>query len=78
VVIAGVTVIAAVLAPVFQLYDVPPEAASVALSPIRIIPSLSAAPDISVTDMEATGTAFTVTAELAMAEHPFALVTVTV
>ena len=59
---SGVTTSAAAAAPVFQRYDVPPDAVRVALAPIRIIPSFRD-PELSVTDMEGVGSELTVMAE---------------
>ena len=61
--VLGETVIAAVVCGgvVFQLYEVPPLAVSVALSPVQIVPSLGVLPDMSVTTMDGVGNAFTVT-----------------
>ena len=56
----GVTVMAAVVAPVFQEYVVPPLAVSVAEAPMQIVPSLGV-PEVSVTAMDAVGNALIVT-----------------
>jgi len=61
---------AAVVAPVLQLYPVPPLAVSVVLSPAQILA------DAGVID--GVGNAFTVTVAPVLAVHPAALVTVTV
>ena len=67
-----------VVAPVFQAYDVPPEAVNVADDPApHTDPSLEM-PDVSVTAMEPVGSVFTVTVEVAVAVQPMLFVTVTV
>jgi hypothetical protein len=63
-------VIAAVVAPVLQLYPVPPLAVRVVLSPTQILAEAGV--------IEAVGKEFTVTVALVLAVHPAALVTVTV
>jgi hypothetical protein len=65
----GLTVIAAVVAPVFQEYVVPPLAVSVVLAPLQIV---------VVPAMAALGNGLTVTAAEAVAVQPKELVTVTV
>ena len=62
--------IAAVVAPVLQVYPVPPLAVSVVLSPTQILADTGV--------IEAVGKEFTVTVALVLAVHPAALVTVTV
>ncbi len=62
--------IAAVVAPVLQLYPVPPLAVSVVLSPAQILAEAG--------DIDGVGNAFTVTVAPVLAVHPAALVTVTV
>jgi hypothetical protein len=52
VVTVGATVIAAVVLPLFQKYVPPPLAASVALEPAQMIPSLLVIPDVSDTVTE--------------------------
>ena len=67
----GATVVAAVASPLFQLYDAPPEAVSV----VEDVVQFSALTPV----MAAVGgEVFTVTACVAVAVQPFALVTVTV
>ena len=53
-------------------------AASVALAPIQIIPSLGWLPELSDADMAGVGRSFTVIVLVDVALHPLALVTVTV
>jgi hypothetical protein len=65
----GLTVMAAVVAPVLQEYVPPPTAVNVVLAPLQIT---------EVPVMLAVGNGLTVTALVAVAVHPFALVTVTV
>ena len=77
-VVVGITVMAAVAAPVLHTYVVPPEAVSVAEAPLQMIPSLLATPEVSVTAMAGVGSGFTVMVVEAVAEQPAALVTVTV
>ena len=69
--------IEAVVAPPGQEYVPPPLAVRVALAPTQMMPSLFAAPEVSVTDMDAVGSGFTVIVVLAVAVQPF-VVTVTV
>jgi len=78
--VLGETVIAAVVCGgvVFQLYEVPPLAVSVALSPVQIVPSSGVMPDISVTTMDGVGSATTVTVAVVAEEQLLASVTVTV
>ena len=73
----GVTVMAAVVAPVFQEYVVPPLAVSVAEAPMQIVPSLGV-PEVSVTAMAAAGAGLTVMVVVAVAVQPLAFVTVVV
>ena len=73
----GVTVMAAVVAPVFQEYVVPPLAVSVAEAPIQIVPSLGV-PEVSVTAIVAVGRGLTVIVDVAVAVQPLAFVTVVV
>ena len=75
---SGETLIAAVDAPVLQLYDDPPEAVRVAEAPLQIVPSSFATPDVSVMETDATGKSITVMVCEATAVQLFALVTVTV
>ena len=63
------TVIAAVVAFVFHKYEVPPVAVNTLLPPVQ----MACVPLIA-----ATGNGFTVNTRVAVAEHPFAFVTVTV
>ena len=67
----GATVVAAVASPLFQLYDAPPEAVSV----VEVVVQFSAVVPVIAT---VGGAVFTVTACVAVAVQPFALVTVTV
>ena len=76
-VLAGVTVISAVVTPVLQEYVPPPIAVSVAEAPAHIVPSLLVVPDVSVTLMEVVGKGFTVIVTEA-AEEQLPTVTVTV
>jgi hypothetical protein len=69
VVATGATVIAAVGAPVFHRYAVPPEAVNVELAPLQVV---------SVAGVILAVTVVTVTVAAAVAEQPAALVTVTV
>ena len=69
--------IAAVVAPVFQEYVVPPEAVSVAEDPSQIVPSFGV-PEVSMTAIEAAGTGLTVIVEVAVAVQPLPFVTVAV
>ena len=55
----GVTVMSAVVAPVFQEYVVPPLAVSVAEAPMQIVPSFGV-PEVSVTVIVAVGRGLTV------------------
>ena len=73
----GVTVMAAVVAPVFQEYVVPPLAVSVAEAPMQIVPSLGV-PEVSVTAIAAVGAGLTVMVVVAIAVQPLAFVTVAV
>ena len=68
---------AAVVAPVFQEYVVPPLAVSVAEAPMQIVPSLGV-PEVSVTAMAAAGAGLTVMVVVAVAVQPLAFVTVAV
>ena len=74
----GDTLIAAVVEPLLQLYVPPPEAVSVAVAPAQIVPSLLVAPDVSVTEMDAEGSGFTVITCAEVAVQVLASVTVTV
>ena len=65
------------VAPPGQEYVPPPLAVRVALAPAQIIPSLFVAPEVSVTDIDADGSGFTVMVVLAVAVQPL-VVTVTV
>ena len=73
----GVTVMSAVVAPVFQEYVVPPLAVSVAEASMQIVPSLGV-PEVSVTAIEAAGAGLTVMVVVAIAVQPLAFVTVAV
>ena len=73
----GVTVMSAVVAPVFQEYVVPPLAVSVAEASMQIVPSLGV-PEVSVTAIEAAGAGLTVIVVVAVAVQPLAFVTVAV
>ena len=73
----GLTVIAAVVAPVLHKYAVPPEAVIVADPPAQRTPSFTPEPELSDTDVVEVGRAFTVIVELVAAEQPFEFVTVT-
>ena len=73
----GVIVMAAVVAPVFQEYVVPPLAVSVAEAPMQIVPSLGV-PEVSVTAIVAVGRGLTVIVDVAVAVQPLAFVTVAV
>ncbi len=69
--------IAAVVAPVFQEYVVPPEAVSVAEDPSQIVPSFGV-PDVSVTAIAGEGAGLTVIVVVAVVVQPLAFVTVAV
>ena len=73
----GVTVMSAVVAPVFQEYVVPPLAVSVAEASMQIVPSLGV-PEVSVTAIEAAGAGLTVIVVVAVAVQPLAFVSVAV
>ena len=73
----GVTVMAAVVAPVFQEYVVPPLAVSVAEEPLQTVPSFGV-PDVSVTVIVAVGRGLTVMVAVAVVVQPLAFVTVAV
>ena len=73
----GVTVMAAVVAPVFQEYVVPPLAVSVAEAPEQIVPSFGV-PEVSVAVIVADGRGLTVIVVVAVAVQPLAFVTVAV
>jgi hypothetical protein len=74
----GETETVAVVAPVLQRYDEPPEAEREALAPTHIIPSLLATPEVSATDVDGVGSVLTVIVRVEVALHPLSLVTVTV
>ena len=78
VVTEGETVIDAVVAPVFHEKDTPPDAVSVALAPVQMIPSLLLNPEDSVMVTDTSCCSMTVMVILAVAIHPPELVTVTV
>ena len=69
--------LAAVVAPVFQEYVVPPEAVSVAKDPSQIVPSFGV-PEVSVTAIAAAGAGLTVMVVVAVVVQPLAFVTVAV
>ena len=73
----GVTVMAAVVAPVFQEYVVPPLAVSVAEAPEQIVPSFGV-PEVSVAVIVAVGRGLTVMMAVAVVVQPLAFVTVAV
>ena len=73
----GDTVIAAVVAPVFQTYVLPPEAVSVADAPEQMLASLLLLPEVSFTAMDAVGCGFTVIVVEAVAVQLPVPVTVT-
>ena len=73
----GVTVMAAVVAPVFQEYVVPPLAVSVAEAPEQIVPSFGV-PEVSVAVIVAVGRGLTVMVAVAVVVQPLAFVTVAV
>ena len=77
-VVAGVTVIAVVVAPVLQEYEVPPVPVRVAEAPAQMIPSLLVVPEVSATVIPVVGKGLTVMVVVAEAVQPFAFVTVTV
>ena len=68
---------AAVVAPVFQEYVIPPLAVSVAEAPSQIVPSLEL-PEFSVTAIAAVGAGLTVIVVVAVAVQPLAFVIVAV
>jgi hypothetical protein len=72
------TVMAAVVAPVLQAYEVPPLAVRVAEAPAQIMPSLLVVPELSVSVIDGVGSGFTVMILVLVAEQPLALVAVTV
>jgi len=78
VVVAGVTVIEVVVAPVLQAYVPPPVPVKVAEAPAQIEPSLLVVPEVSATVIPGVGKGLTVTVVVVEAVQPFALVTVTV
>ena len=78
VVTAGVTVMAAVVAPVLQAYVPPPVAVKVAEAPAQMMPSLLVVPEVSVTEIAGVGNGLTVMVLVDVAVQPAALVTVTV
>ena len=69
---------AAVVPPVFQEYEVPPDAVSIALAPEHVIASLFPTPDDSATATDGAGSGLTFIVTEVEAVQPFALVTVTV
>ena len=78
VVAAGLMVMAAVVSPVLQAYDVPPDAVKVTDAPAHIIPSLLATPEVSAIPIAGIGSGLTVITCEAGWLQLFALVTVTV
>ena len=76
--VAGVTLIAVVVSPVFQAYEVPPVPVKVAVAPTHIMPLFGVVPEFSVTVIPGVGSGFTVIVVVAVAEQLFAFVTVTV
>ena len=78
VVVAGVTVIAVVVAPVLQAYVPPPVPVKVADAPAQMMPSLLTVPEVSATVIPGVGNGLTVMVVVAEAVQPAALVTVTV
>ena len=68
---------AAVVAPVFQEYVVPPLAVKVAEDPLQIVPSFGV-PEVSVAAITAVGRGLTVIVDVAVAVQPLAFVTVAV
>ena len=77
VVVAGLTVILAVVAPVLQRYWTAFGAVNITLSPLHIIPSLFKTPEVSVTKIGPTGNGVTIIVCVVALEHPFESVTVT-
>ena len=75
---AGLTAIAAVVAPVLQAYEVPAVPVNVVLAPLQMMPSLFAVPEVSTTVIPGVGFRFTVIVVIIVAEQLFAFVTVTV
>ena len=78
VVVAGVTMIEVVVAPVLQAYEVPPVPLRVADAPAQMMPSLLVVPEVSATVIPGVGNGLTVMVVVAEAVQPAALVTVTV
>jgi hypothetical protein len=78
VVLAGVTDMLDVVAPVVHAYVPPPVAAKFALAPAHIVLSLFVVPDVSVAVIPATGNGVTVIVCMTTAVHPAPLDTVTV
>ena len=76
--VAGVTLIAVVVSPVLQAYEVPPVPVKVAVAPTQIMPLFGVVPEFSVTVIPAVGSGLTVIVVVVVAEQLFALVTVTV
>jgi len=60
VVATGLTVSAAVVAPVLQTYAVPPAAVMVTAAPEQVIPSLAVVPELSTTEVVGVGSGLTV------------------
>ena len=69
VVAEGVTAIEAPVEPLLQAYVLPPEAVSVAVAPVHIIPSLLLSPDVSDTVTVAVGSALTTSEVVAEGRH---------
>ena len=74
----GVSVIAAVVVPVFHIYETPPEPVNVADAPVQILPSLFVVPDVSATVIPEDGGGGTVMVVVAVPVHPVTSVAVTV
>lgn len=72
----GETVIAAVMAPVFQAYEVPPVAVSVTEPPVQMVPSFAVIPEFSSTEMAAVGKSLTVIFIVSVLVQPLPSVTV--
>ena len=79
-VVVGETVVEAAVTPVLQIKDIASgeEAVKVAEAPAQMMPSLPAVPEFSITEIETVGSGSTVMTCVAVAEQPFAFVTVTV
>ena len=77
-VVAGVTVIEVVVAPVLQAYVPPPVPVKVAEAPAQIEPSLLVVPEVSATVIPGVGKGLTVIVVVVVTVQAFAFVTVTV